>query len=50
MAESGWLTRSLEQKVAYDNNYTGATALKGVKGGFSFIINIIEENYQAMSR
>ncbi len=24
MAESGWLTRSLEQKVAYDWNYTGA--------------------------
>ncbi len=24
MAESGWLTRSLEQKVPYDKNYTGA--------------------------
>lgn len=24
MAESGWLTRSLEQKVPYDFNYTGA--------------------------
>lgn len=43
MAESGWLTRSLEQKVAYDNNYTGAIRPKELKEAFLFIINIIEE-------
>ena len=34
MAESGWLTRSLEQKVPYDMSYTGSIAGKGLKDAF----------------
>lgn len=34
MAESGWLTRSLEQKVPYDSNYSGAIRPKSLKEAF----------------
>ncbi len=34
MSESGWLTRSLEQNVPYDFNYTGSIAGKGLKEAF----------------
>ena len=34
MAESGWLTRSLEQKVPYDSHYTGAISSQGLKEAF----------------
>lgn len=42
MAESGWLTRSLEQKVAYDWNYPGAVK-EPLKHCFLLILNDIEE-------
>ncbi len=42
MSESGWLTRSLEQKVAYDRNYTGAIKKK-LKQSFLLVLNDIEE-------
>lgn len=41
MAESGWLTRSLEQKVAYDNDYPGAIK-EPLKHCFLSILNDIE--------
>ena len=34
MAESGWLTRSLEQKTPYDFNYTGSISGKDLKEAF----------------
>lgn len=34
MAESGWLTRSLEHKVPFDYNYTGAISPKILKSAF----------------
>lgn len=42
MSESGWLTRSLEQKVPYDANYTGAITPKKLKDAFLYIINDIQ--------
>lgn len=42
MAESGWLTRSLEQKVPYDENYSGAIRPSKLKSAFLNIINEIE--------
>ncbi len=42
MSESGWLTRSLEQKVAYDWNYPGAIK-EELKHSFLLILNDIEE-------
>lgn len=44
MKESGWLTRSLEQKHAYTLDYPGAISNKKVKTGFLSILNDIEEN------
>ncbi|MCQ2315466.1 MAG: hypothetical protein MJZ85_02090 [Bacteroidales bacterium] len=43
MAESGWLTRSLEQKVPYDFNYTGAIRPESLKKAFLNILYNIEE-------
>ena len=42
MAESGWLTRALEQKVPYDKNYSGAITPKELKPVFLDIIDNIE--------
>lgn len=42
MAASGWLTRSLEQKVAYDRNYTGAIKPKKLKDAFLDVMEHIE--------
>lgn len=42
MAESGWLTRSFEQKVPYDLNYTGAINPKSVKTAFLSILDSVE--------
>ena len=44
MAESGWLTRSLEQKVPYDCNYTGAITPKKLKSAFLNILDYTENN------
>jgi len=43
MAESGWLTRSLEQKVPYDFNYTGAIRPESLKKAFLYVLYDIEE-------
>ncbi|WP_406843854.1 hypothetical protein [Flavobacterium soyae] len=42
MAESGWLTRSLEQKVPYDINYSGAIRPESLKNAFLNTINFIQ--------
>ena len=42
MAESGWLTRSLEQKVPYDMNYSGAIRPSSLKRAFLNILNALE--------
>lgn len=44
MAESGWLTRSLEQPYPYTLNYNGKVSNKVVKKAFLEIINDIENN------
>ena len=43
MAESGWLTRSLEQKVPYDKNYTGAIRPDKLKNAFLNTIDYIQK-------
>ena len=43
MAESGWLTRALEQKVPYDQNYSGAITPKELKPVFLSILDNIEK-------
>lgn len=42
MAESGWLTRALEQKVPYDKNYSGAITPKELKPVFLQLLDNIE--------
>ena len=42
MAESGWLTRSLEQKVPYDSKYSGAIRPAALKEAFLFTIDFIQ--------
>lgn len=44
MAESGWLTRSLEQKVPYDKNYTGAINPSGLKASFLTLLENIQND------
>lgn len=44
MAESGWLTRSLEQKVPYDKNYSGAIQPNSLKMAFLSILEYVEED------
>lgn len=43
MAESGWLTRSLEQKVPYDFDYSGAIRPASLKEAFLNTIDVIEK-------
>lgn len=43
MAESGWLTRSLEQKVPYDFNYSGAIRPDSLKTAFLETISFIQK-------
>lgn len=43
MAESGWLTRSLEQKVPYDKNYSGAIRPTPLKDSFLRTIDFIQQ-------
>lgn len=42
MAESGWLTRSLEQAVPYDSNYTGKIKPQEIKDAFLNIIDYVQ--------
>lgn len=44
MAESGWLTRSLEQPYPYNLDYPGKISSKGVKEAFLYIIDYIQHN------
>lgn len=44
MAESGWLTRSLEQKIPYDKNYTGAIKPDFLKTAFLTLLDNIQKN------
>ncbi|PSB10844.1 DNA cytosine methyltransferase [Pleurocapsa sp. CCALA 161] len=44
MAESGWLTRSLEQPYPYNLNYNGKISNKIVKEAFLNIIDFVENN------
>ena len=44
MAESGWLTRSLEQPYPYILDYEGKIRNKTVKNAFLQILNDVEEN------
>lgn len=46
MAESGWLTRSLEQKVPYDTNYSGAIRPASLKTSFLQTIDFIQKGNQ----
>ena len=46
MAESGWLTRSLEQKVPYDSNYSGAIRPTSLKTAFLETIDFIQKGNQ----
>ncbi|WP_338768577.1 restriction endonuclease, SacI family [Bernardetia sp. ABR2-2B] len=43
MAESGWLTRSLEQPYPYTLNYNGKISNKKVKEAFLNILDVIEK-------
>lgn len=42
MAESGWLTRSLEQAYIYDLDYQGKISDKAVKSAFLNILNAVQ--------
>lgn len=42
MAESGWLTRSLENKVPYDLNYTGSIKPQSLKTAFLSLLDRIQ--------
>lgn len=46
MAESGWLTRSLEQKVPYDFNYSGAIRPESLKTAFLATIDFIQKGVE----
>ena len=46
MAESGWLTRSLEQPLPYNLDYEGKITPKKVKQAFLNIINFVQKNPQ----
>lgn len=43
MAESGWLTRSLEQKAPYDSKYSGAIRPDSLKNAFLETIDFIQK-------
>ena len=47
MAESGWLTRSLEQKVPYDSDYPGAIKPATLKTAFLSAIDYIQNTGKA---
>lgn len=42
MAESGWLTRSLEQNLPYDLNYPGKITPKELKKAFLHLLDMVE--------
>lgn len=44
MAESGWLTRSLEQPYPYDLNYNGKISDKSVREAFLNLIDLVQNH------
>lgn len=44
MAESGWLTRSLEQPYPYTMNYEGEISGKGMKGAFLKVVDAFQKD------
>lgn len=44
MAESGWLTRSLEQPYPYDKNYIGKISNLSVRKAFLNVVDFIQHN------
>lgn len=50
MAESGWLTRSLEQPFPYTMEYQGKISGKGVKNAFLSILNFLEIEVEAINQ
>ena len=44
MAESGWLTRSLEQPYPYTNDYKGEISGKGMKEAFLMVVDAFQKN------
>lgn len=44
MAESGWLTRSLEQDYAYDMNYKGKITPSNLRNAFLKVVSEIQRN------
>jgi DNA (cytosine-5)-methyltransferase 1 len=49
MAESGWLTRSLEQPYPYDANYNGKISDIKVKSAFLKTVDFIQNNQEMVS-
>jgi len=49
MAESGWLTQSLEQKVPYNNRYTGAISPSKLKATFLKLLENIQNNADCLA-
>lgn len=47
MAESGWLTRSLEQPYPYTLDYNGKISNKIVKNAFLLLLDFVEKNPKA---
>lgn len=46
MAESGWLTRSLEQPYPYDKNYIGKISNLEVRNAFISVVDFIQYNQE----
>ena len=46
MAESGWLTRSLEQPYPYDKNYIGKISNVEVRNAFLSVVDFIQHNQE----
>jgi DNA (cytosine-5)-methyltransferase 1 len=49
MAESGWLTRSLEQKVPYSLTYTGAISPAPLKAAFLSLLDNIQNDADCLA-
>jgi DNA (cytosine-5)-methyltransferase 1 len=49
MAESGWLTRSLEQKVPYNLAYTGAISPSQLKAAFLTVLDNVQNNADCLA-
>jgi len=44
MAESGWLTRSLEQPYPYKKDYKGEISGKGMKEAFLMVVDVVQKD------